>query len=208
MTVDEQAARQTGRGTAASGITFVVLLLVSAGMASVPGGDDQPLKARHFYTEHTGVITIAQVIGLVAAAVFIVFAWSLRKTWSGSARASWIAWSGYAVAAAAVVTVVPVLWLCVVADSASLTVIHRLTQASDWVDVLLFAAIAAFASAVALVAPRAWLRWLAWVVAAVALARAVLLAGGSEFLGMVGPLAFIVLVLATSIAVLVRPRQP
>ena len=177
-------------------------------MASVPGGDDPALKARHFYTEHTGIIETAQVIGLAAAAVFIPFARSLRDAWSASARAPWVAWSGYAVAGAAVITVVPVLWLCAVADEASLSVIHRLTQASDWVDVFLFAAIAAFATVVALVAPVAWLRWFAWIVAALALVRAVLLASGSAVLELVGPLAFIALVLALSLSALARPRRP
>ena len=132
---------------------------------------------------------------------------ALREAWSASARSSWVAWAGYAVAAAAVVTAVPVLWLCAVADDASATVVHRLTQASDWVDVLLFAAVAVFACAVALVAPKVWLRWLAWVVGAVAVVRAVLLAGGSGALDFVAPLAFIALVLAASIAVFVGTRR-
>src|SRR3954471_1840193 len=110
MTIDDVTAPRTHRGTAAWGLTFVVLLLVSAGMASVPGGDDPALKARHFYTEHTSVIGTAQVIGLAAGAVFIPFSRSLRDAWSASGRAPWVAWSGYAVAGAAVVTVVPVLW--------------------------------------------------------------------------------------------------
>src|SRR3954462_5748268 len=166
MSTGELKAHRTSRAPAAWGFTFVVLLLVSAGMASVPGGDDPVLKARHFYTDHPGLVVVAQGIGLVAAVVFVLFARALREAWSTSARASWVGWSGYAFAAAAVVTVVPVLWLCGVAGGASATVVHRLTQASDWADVLLFAAIAVFVSVVALVAPQVWLRWVAWAVAA------------------------------------------
>ena len=43
------------------GLTFVVLLLLSAGMASVPGGSDPASAVRDFYTAHTGVIVVAQV---------------------------------------------------------------------------------------------------------------------------------------------------
>lgn len=207
MSIDEGTQRRTHRGTAAWGLTFVVLLLVSAGMASVPGGDDSVVKVRDFYLAHTGIIVTAQVIGLVAAAVFVPFVRSLGEAWSTSARAPWVARLGYAVAAAAVVTVVPVLWLYAVAGDGSGALVHRLARASDLVDVVLFTAIAAFAVAVALVVPRAWLGLLSWVVAALALVRAVLLATGSEVLELVAPLAFVTLVLALSLSALTRPRR-
>src|SRR4051794_32547688 len=193
MSIDDLMARRARRSAAVSGVTFLVLLLVSAGMASVPGGDDSVENVRDFYTAHTGIIAAAQVIGFVGAAVFILFARSLRDWWSTSSQAPWVARSGYAVVFAAIGTLVPVLWLCAVADDGSPTLVHRLAQASDVVDVVLFAAIVAFAVTVALVAPIAWLRWLAWVVSALALVRGVLLAGGSQGLELVAPLAFIVL---------------
>ena len=207
MTTDDLTAQRTGRGATAWGFTFVALLLVSAGMASVPGGDDSVAKVRDFYTAHAGVIVTAQVVGLVAAAVFVLFARSVATSPQIPDGAPWVRRCGYAVAAAAVVTVVPVLWLCAVAGDGSATMVHRLAQASDLVDVVLFAAIAAFAASVAMVTELTWLRWLAWVVGALALVRAVLLAGGSGALDLVAPLAFIALVLALSLAVLIRPRR-
>ena len=208
MSVDELTGDRTGRGTAARGFTFVVLLLVSAGMASVPGGKDSVERVRDFYTAHVGIVVTAQVVGLLAAAVFVLFARSLARSSHIADRASWVQGCGYAVAAAAVLTAIPVLLLCDVANDGSDRFVHRLAQASDVVDVVLFAAIAAFAASVATATRLVWLRWLAWVVAVVALARAVLLAGGSGALELVGPLAFIALVLALSTVALMRPRHP
>jgi hypothetical protein len=51
-------------------LAFVVLLLVGAGMASVPGGDDSVAQVRRFYAEHTGVIVLSQVAEFVATLPF------------------------------------------------------------------------------------------------------------------------------------------
>jgi hypothetical protein len=103
-----------------------------------------------------------------------------------------------AVAAASVLTVVPPLWLTVVADTASDDAVHRLAVASDLVDVVLFLAIGAFGAALVTAAPATWFRVLSTVVAVLSVARAVTLLLGSDLLELVAPLAFVALVVVVS----------
>ena len=102
--------------------------------------------------------------------------------------------AGVGVAAAALLTAVPVLWLTAVADNGADGLVHALAVASDLTDVLLFAAIATWATAALLVAEPIWFKALAGAVGLLALARALLLLAGSELLKLVAPLAFIMLV--------------
>jgi hypothetical protein len=183
-----------------------VLLLVGAGMASVPGGGDSTGTVRDFYARHTGVVVVAQVVGLLAALAFVPFALGLRG--AGVRRPSGpLDAAALAVATAAVLTVVPVLWLCAVADTGSDAMVHRLAVASDLVDVLLFTTIALWAAALLGHTTPPWVRGLAGVVGLLALARAVLLLAGSSVLELVSPMAFIGLVAVISTLVLLR-RSP
>jgi len=176
-----------------------VLLLVSAAMATVPGRDDAVSTVRSFYVHHAGVVVAAQILGLVAAAAFAPFALGLA---GAARRRDPVAASGLGIVAAAVVTAIPVLILCVVAGHASARVLHALALASDLVDVLLFAAIAVFAGVVAAHAATTVLRVLAGVVAVLAAAQAVLLLAGSGLLEVVAPVTFVVLVLVLSVLLL------
>lgn len=178
----------------------MVLLLVSAGMVSVPGRADSVAEVRDFYSRHVAVIVVAQLIGLVAAVVLIVFA---RRLGEDGARSS-VSVTGVAVGAAAVVTAAPVLWLCVVADSASARSVDRLATASDLVDVLLFAAIAVFSVVLARWAAATWLRVVSLLVAITAGVRAVALLAGSGSLEVVAPVAFVVFVALLSSLLLAR----
>lgn len=198
--------RTAGGPAGVWGWAFVVLLLLSAGMASVPGGGDATGTVRDFYTRHPGVVVLAQVVGLVAAAAFVPFALSLRRA-SGHRRWGALEEAGLGVAAAAAVTAVPVLWLAMVADSGSGPLVHGLAVASDLTDVLLFAAIATWAAALLRAAETVWFRTLAGAVAVLALARAVLLLFRSGALEQVAPLAFVVVVAVLSTLVLLH-RSP
>ena len=190
------------------GWTFTLLLLLSAGMTSVPGGSDADSAVRAFYTAHAGVVITAQVIGLAASAAFAMFALTVRKRDSAlTERLERLEVAGLAVAVASVLTVVPPLWLTVVADSASSTAVHRLAVASDLVDVVLFLTIGAFGGVLAAAASAAWFRVLSALVSVLATARAVSLLLGSEWLELVAPLAFIALVVVTSMLLLLR-RPP
>ena len=177
---------------------FCVLLLVSAAMATVPGRDDAVTTVRSFYVQHAGVVLTAQLLGLVAAAACALFVLGLGST---EGRGAVVA-SGLGIVAAAVVTAIPVLVLCLAAEQASAGTLHALALASDLVDVLLFAAIAVFAGVIGARAAMSGLRVLAGLVAVLAAAQAVLLLAGSGLLEVVAPVGFVVLVLTLSVLLL------
>jgi hypothetical protein len=181
------------------GIGFLVALLLSAGMASVPTGDDPVRVVRSFYVDHAGVVIVAQLIGLVAAAAFLMFSRQLASTAPDADRPG-LWWTGAAVAAAAFLTALPPLWLSFIASGASAPTLHGLARASDATDVLLFTTIAAFAAMVAR-ASSSWLRPVAALVGLISLARAVLLATGQSALEAVAPVAFLALVALVILAV-------
>lgn len=207
---DSRRGARTNRVAGVWGWTFTLLLLVSAGMASVPGGADADSKIRDFYTAHAGVIVAAQVISLAASATFVLFTLALRR--GGSALRTGLGRvevAGLAVAVASGLTVVPPLWLTAVADSASSSTVHRLAVASDLVDVVLFLAIGFFGSVLAPSGSSPWFRVLSAFVAVLAVARAVSSLLGSAFLDLVAPLAFVALVVVVStLALLGRSPVP
>ena len=187
----------SGRSTAYWGLAFVLLLLVSAGMVTVPGESNGVAFVRSFYEDNRSVIVVSQVIGLVAAVAFFVFARGLQhREWVG--RAPWVFVCGSGVAVAAVLAGVPPLVLCVLARSGAANTISTLATASDLVDVVLFAAIAAFAVSVTVAVGTTWLRALAAVVAVISGVRAVIVLTGGSALELAGPIAFIVLILSLS----------
>ena len=181
------------------GLGFVVLLLLSAGMVTVPGRGATVQAARGFYRDHLGIIVVAQVIGLLAAVAFVLFALGLqRQDWGRPL----LRYAGVAVAAASVVTAVPVLWLCMAASTVTPPMLTGLLIASDIADAVLFLAIAGFATAIAIAARPQWAKALALAVALLSIVRAVLLVTGSELLEVAAPVAFLVLVLVLSVATL------
>ena len=175
-------------------------------MASVPGGEDPTGTVRDFYTQHAGVVVVAQVVGLLAAATFVPFALTSRRT-PARRRMGALEAAGLGVAAAAVLTAVPVLWLTAVAGSGADGLVHGLAVASDLTDVLLFATISLWATALLGAAEPLWFKTVAGAVGLLALARALLLLVSSERLELVAPLAFVVLVAVLSTLILVH-RSP
>jgi hypothetical protein len=201
----------TGRAAGGWGWAFTVLLLLSAGMASVPGGADAVSTVRGFYAANAGVIIAAQVISLLASATFVLFTLTLRQR--GSERRTGLGRleaAGLAVAAASVLTVVPPIWMTVVADSASSSGVHRLAVASDLVDVVLFLTIGAFCGVLAAAASATWFKGLSAFVAVLSVARAVESLLGAQLLELAAPLAFVGLVVLVSTLVLLRrlPLSP
>lgn len=185
----------------------MLLLLGSAAMVTAPGRGTADAAARSFYSANVGVILLAQVIGLLAAAAFVAFAKGLdgRQVQSGrDMPRSSVALAGWSVALAAGLTAVPVLWLSAVAQNAGSAMLHALLAASDLTDMVLFAAITTFALATAAAARDRWVSIWALVVGALAAARALLLLFRSDALEMVAPMAFLSLVLLLSAAALAR----
>ena len=209
MSVASPVETVASRGRAAGwwGLAFLVLLLLSAGMASVPDGTDSPTVVRHFYTAHAGVIVVAQVVALAASAVFVPFVLTLRRGSGAGRPGSEVEVAGLVVAGASVLTVVPVLWLVVVADTAARADLHGLTVAGDLTDVVLFLAIAVWSAMLVRASSTVAFRVLAGIVGVLSLARAVFLLARSSALEVVGPTAFLVLVLVLSTLVLLR-RTP
>lgn len=211
MTVtDNDRSAGTGKAAGWWGWAFTVLLLISAGMASVPGGSDADSTVRDFYTANAGVVIAAQMVSLVASATFVLFALTLRQLGSRPrAGLGRLELAGVAVAAASVLTVVPPLWLTVVADSASSGTMHRLAVASDLVDVALFLTIGGFSAVLAAAASATWFKVLSAFAAVLEVARAVDSFLGSELLELAAPLGFVALVVLVSTLVLVgRPPVP
>jgi hypothetical protein len=131
-------------------------------MVTVPGRGATVQAARGFYRDHLGIIVVAQVMGLIAAAAFVLFAVGLQRQDRGRPL---LRYAGVAVAAASVVTAVPVLWLCMPASTVTPAMLTGLLVASDIADVVLFLAIAGFATAIAIAARAQWTKALALAVA-------------------------------------------
>jgi len=189
-----------------SGLTFDALLLLSAGMASVPGGTASVATVREFYRAHAGVIVVAQLIGLVAATVFAVHARALAGVVPPD-RSRRLQATGIIVAVSAGLTAVPVLVLAGAVDGSSDRVVAALTRASDQTDVALFAALSLFAAVVARASNVLWVRALAIGVALLSATRSLLLAYGSSGLDVAAPLGFIVLVAVVSVRGFDRRHQ-
>ena len=184
------------------GWIFVLLLMGSAGMTSAPGGTALTSTVRAFYTANSDVIVVAQIMGLVAAVVFLPFAFALRWRARTPDTPLDVEAAGCVVTAAAVLTAVPVLWLSMVATTGSDSLLHILAVTSDLTDVFLFIAISWWAWALVGAASPVWFRLVATAVAALTLARAALLLVRSSELELVAPASFVVLVVVLSTAVL------
>jgi hypothetical protein len=76
----------------ASGLVFVLLLLLGAGMASVPGADDTTAAVRSFYEAHTGVVVAAQVVELLATVPLVVFVLGLARSTLVARRCGSASW--------------------------------------------------------------------------------------------------------------------
>jgi len=188
------------------GLAFVVLLLIGAGMASVPGGDDSVSRVRRFYEEHTSVVFVSQIVEFMATVTLVLFLVGLAASTLVRARRDALL-TGGAVVLASVLTLVPPLLLAALHDRGSAGQVHVLAVLSDLTDVVLFVTIAGFAAACGWAGQGpAWLRSLALVVALAAGVRAVEILFGGGLLEVVAPLGFIVLVGALSV-LLLRPGR-
>jgi len=138
----------------------VVLLFVSAAMASLPTTADPDATITAFYRDHGAVVVAQQVLGAIALVPLVLFALSLDLN-------RWLRPALFVFVAVELVTnLVPLLILA--APGAA----HPLTVAEDLADSALFACVALFVIVLTLVEPL-WLRTLAYVVAAACAARAV-----------------------------------
>jgi hypothetical protein len=189
-------------------VAFVVLLLIGAGMASVPGGDESVAEVRRFYDAHTGVILLSQLVELVATAPLVLFLLALADSRLVRSRRD-ARLTGGALVVASILTLVPPLLLVLLHDRASGGQVHALAVLSDLSDVILFAVIAALAVVIWSGHGPAWFRWSALVVGVAAAVRAVEILFRGDLLEVVAPVGFILLVVASSVLLMrERPSAP
>jgi len=174
------------------GTAFVVLLFVSAAMASLPTSADSDAAITAFYRDHASVVVLQQVVGALALAPFVLFALSLEPN-------RWLRPAVFLFVAVELVTNVVPLVIVVARDTA-----RPLTLVEDIADAALFLAVALFVAVASLRQPL-WLRLTAYLVAALCVIRALASPLHADFLDLVAPLAFIAFVLLMSIRAIVRP---
>jgi hypothetical protein len=186
------------------GIAFLVLLTLSASMATVPTADDPSGTIRDFYADNRSIVVLAQMLGALALVPFVLFASATARTLAvGPAR--WTRGAAIVVVLAEVLTnLIPIVFV-VIGDAGDGT-IHRLARAGDLADVALFLALAGYA-VVSSIGRPAWLSALGFAAAAVMVVHAVLSATGTTVIENVAALALIVLILAQSV-VLLRAGRP
>ncbi len=186
----------TPRAAGGWGIVFVVLLLVSSAMVSVPTAAETGDRIVSFYRAHTSLIVVQQVVGMVALVAFIAFGLSLPAN-------RWLRPSIWLFVAVELVTnLVP---LSIVALSPSAATAHSLTFLEDLADSALFISIALFVSAATLAEPT-WLRIAGYVAAAASVIRAIASPLGMTTLDQIAPLVFVAFVLVFSVKLIVRPQ--
>jgi hypothetical protein len=177
------------------GIVFVVLLVASAAMVSVPTAADSGDRITAFYREHGPFIAIQQVIGVIALAAFILFALSLPPN-------RWLRLTLWVLVALELVTNIVPLLILIAARSPDAA--HTWTSVEDIADDLFSIAIALFVAAATISQPL-WMRIVGYAVAAVNVLRGVGDPLGYTALDAIAPLAFVAFVLVFSVKLLVSP---
>jgi len=186
----------TPRAAGGWGIVFVVLLLVSSAMVSVPTAAETGDRIVSFYRAHTSLIVVQQLVGMVALVAFIAFGLSLpANRWLRPAL--WVF-----VAVELVTNLIP---LAIVALSPSAATAHSLTFVEDLADSALFISVALFVSAATLAEPT-WLRIAGYLAAAASVIRAIASPLGMTALDQIAPLVFVAFGLVFSVKLIVRPE--
>ncbi len=188
----EESVRRPDRVAGALAAGFVVLLLATELVLTLPDETDSAASVARFYAAHRGVIIALQVLGIVAAALLGGYAWRLRSVDRVVAAA------GMIMAGCGLVPSVITLVIAIVADPDDPLSAGRWNVLEPRGDDLLFVGIVIFAAAVLLRFGRRLpaLGSLAALVALSCLARLVLeIAGRSRGpLDAIGPLSFLLLI--------------
>ena len=171
---------------------FIVLLLATELVLTLPDEADSPAVVARFYAEHRALIIGLQLLGVADALLLGGYAWRLRSV------DRFVAWAGLLMAFCALVPTMITLVLAIVADPAHTDTAAGWNMLEPRGDDILLAGIVVFASTVAVRLGRnnPALGVLALVVAVACLLRLVLEAAGKSrgTLEAVGPLLFLVLI--------------
>ena len=193
-----------GRKGAWWGVAFVILLLVSAAMVSLPTAAEPGDRIAAFYNAHQQVIVWQQIVGTLALLPFLAFAAALSR-WArmDGRRNRWLMPAAGLVALATVATSLVAAAMALMPDL-SPALAHQLTVIEDLADSVLFASLAGFVLAASTGAP-VWVRALAVLVAIASLARAVLSPFGVTVLDVAAPPAVLAFLLLLSGRLLFGP---
>jgi hypothetical protein len=195
--ITQESARKPDRVAGALAGGFVVLLLATELVLSLPDEADSPVFVANFYTAHRGFIIILQLLGIAAAALLGGYAWRLRSV------DRLVATTGMIMAACGLVPGLITLIIAIVADPSDPASAGKWNLLEPRGDDILFVGIVLFAGAVAIRLGRRLpaLGVLALVVAVSCLGRLVPEIAGRKRspLDAIGPLSFLVLIAVMSV---------
>ena len=184
--------RTPDRFAAGLAFAFIVLLLATELVLTLPDEADSPSYVARFYAEHRTFIIALQMLGVVDALLLSAYAWRLRSVDRLVAGAGLL--MGFCALAPTTITLV----LAIVADPAHIETAAGRNMLEPRGDDILFVGIVVFASTVAVRLGRnnPALGVLALIVAVACLLRLILEAAGKTrgALEAVGPLLFVVLI--------------
>jgi hypothetical protein len=187
-----ESVRKPDRVAGALAAGFVVLLLATELVLTLPDETDSAASVARFYAAHRGFIIVLQVLGIVAAALLGGYAWRLRSVDRVVAAA------GMIMAVCGLAPSLITLVIAIVADPDDPLSAARWNVLEPRGDDLLFVGIVIFATAVLLRFGRRLpaLGLLAALVALSCLARLVLEIAGRHRgpLDAIGPLSFLLLI--------------
>jgi uncharacterized membrane protein len=190
--VTRESARKPDRVAGALAAGFIMLLLTTELVLSLPDETDSPGFVASFYATHRTLIIVLQLLGFLAAVLLGAYAWRLRSV------DRVVAVTGLVMAVCGLVPGFITLVIAVVADPESPAPAGIWNMLEPRGDDILFLGIVVFAAAVAVRLGRRLpaLGLLALFVAICCLTRLVLeIAGKSRAaLDAVGPLSFLVLI--------------
>src|SRR6188472_183257 len=134
-----EPVRKPDRLAGALAAGFVVLLLATELVLTLPDETDSPVVVANFYAAHRSFVIILQVLGLVAAALLGAYAWRLRSIDRVVGAA------GMIMAGCAAVPGLITLLIAIVADPDHPAAAGRWNALEPRGDDLLFAGIVVFA---------------------------------------------------------------
>jgi hypothetical protein len=140
---EDDPDRTPDRLAAGLAFAFVVLLVATELVLTLPDEADSPAFVAQFYTEHRALIVILQMLGAVDALVLGAYAWRLRLV------DRFVAGAGLLTAFCALAPTMITLGLAVVADPAHPQTAARWNMLEPRGDDILFVGIVVFASTVA-----------------------------------------------------------
>jgi hypothetical protein len=195
--VVNESVRQPDRVAGALAGGFVVLLLATELVLSLPDEGDSPVFVASFYASHRAFIIILQVLGVVAAALLGGYGWRLRSVDRVVSAA------GMIMASCGLIPGLITLVIAIVADPSDPSAAGRWNALEPRGDDILFVGIVLFAGAVAIRLRRRLpaLGLLALFVAVSCLIRLALEIAGNNRgpRDAVGPLSFVLLIAVMAI---------